>query len=120
MLGRIASFVLSLCLMVNVSLGCAMASAQNAPQSGPASGLKYANNDCMQTQSSDDLSGKSTVTYAPFCKTFCASLMVATMSFETLSLGRPLVSPTIRFAAATWDSSVDPPHPRSLLNGYQT
>ncbi len=116
MLGRVASVVLSLCLMVNVSLGCAMVPEQGIPQSNATLDAVHAYNDCMQAQPLDHKSGKSHATFALSCKTFCASLMIAFVDFKILTLGNHVATPSIDYAAATWDSSVDPPHPRAVLN----
>ena len=121
MFTRLLSTLAALCLCANLVLGCAAMAQAATSGEGDASAQTASltmTSDCHGQQSKP---GKDHKNDAPdnqmslACKTLCTMMMAPNQmpperQVITSSLG---VSPPS--ASPTWDSSVDPPHPRLLV-----
>jgi hypothetical protein len=124
MLARIGSFFLVLSLLANVVMGCAnMTDRSGSPNLVNASVSKSASNNAMENGAMAGCDMAVVKTKGPakqhgnsssFCKSFCATL-IATNSPNQIS-ARIFDVPNQQLVAraSSWDSSVDPPHPRSF------
>lgn len=123
MLTRLFSSVLALCLCANLVFGCAaMAQAAPSDEGGAAhlAGVSVIMADCHGTASSSQKRSGSqqegddpkSTQMSLACKTLCNMIIAPVCASQThqVTIARPDAMPPS--AAPTWDSSVDPPHPR--------
>jgi hypothetical protein len=124
MLARLGSFFLVLSLMANVVMGCANMSnglSMHGFQPHSTASAKTIETATIVNAAMDGCGMSSEKSKAPihhqsatpsFCKVFCASMMVASQ-LPTLVLRRhDGPSQQALLVTTSWDSSVDPPHPR--------
>lgn len=115
MIDKFFSYLLAIFLSANLVLGCSTMAHAAVPSAGAAemplnTGVQMSG--CHETKGSkpSDKHGNSAQTMA--CKTLCSNLLMpfATAQVRPMALVRPCNVPNLFFP--TWDSSVDPPHPR--------
>ena len=103
----VASLVLIFSLMANVVLGCATMPSLSHSQIAAISMT-----DCGHAMAPKSPTNKQTRANSGVCKTFCANLSLPTI-FSQISV--PQIYEVRTHAtpiSVSWDSSVDPPHPR--------
>ena len=115
--GRFASFILCVCLVANVTLGCAGMLPGTASLPGSAVTTVQATDACSQSMIASGKRSQNSPAGPSFCKAFCATLIVEIASSRPHLHETNVMLPATKSAAVTWDSSVDPPHPRALLYG---
>jgi hypothetical protein len=119
MLARLGSLFLALTLMVNIVIGCA--TMTNSPS---ASVSKSADNTEMvqsvmagcdmaleKTKGHDKQHGDA----SSFCKSFCANMIAEIVPAQTSSHVHNMPNQQLVAGVGSWDSSVDPPHPRPFM-----
>jgi hypothetical protein len=126
MLARLSSFILVLSLMANVVMGCAKMSKGPSEQGSlpdvtaaqktimTATIVNVAMDGCgMSSEKS-----KNPTNHHPgapsFCKVFCTTMMIASQLPPSVSQIYDRPNEHALVLTTTWDSSVDPPHPRSF------
>jgi hypothetical protein len=124
MLARLGSFILVLSLMANVVMGCAtMSNGPSAQGSQPevTAAQKTIMNATIVNAAMDGCGMLSEKSNAPadhhpsapsFCQVFCTTMMIASQFPPSVSQIYDRPDEHALVLATTWDSSVDPPHPR--------
>jgi hypothetical protein len=126
MLARLGSFILVLSLLANVVMGCAnMSNGQSGNGSQPdvtaaqktimtATIVNVAMDGCGMSSEKSKTPTNHSPSAPSFCKVFCTTMMIASQLPPSVSqiYDRPKEHALV--LATTWDSSVDPPHPRSF------
>jgi hypothetical protein len=117
MLNRLLSFVVCLCLLANVNLGCATVTGAHAP-SPISMGIQV--HDALAMAGCDDHALTKGHSKAPAshqssaCKTFCGSILVQPTFILHRTHFLQHIEIALQSATPSWDSSIDPPRPRLL------
>lgn len=103
----VASLVLAFSLMANVVLGCATMPSLSSAQMAAVS-----TTDCGHATALKSPTNKQSSANSGVCKTFCANLSLPVI-FSQISVPQIYeVRTHATLISISWDSSVDPPHPR--------
>jgi hypothetical protein len=126
MLARLGSFILVLSLMANVVMGCANMSKGPSEQGSlldvtaaqktimTVTIVNVAMDGCGMSFEKSKTPTHHNPSAPSFCKVFCTNMMVASQLPPSVSQTYDRPKGQALVLTTTWDSSVDPPHPRSF------
>lgn len=119
MFERLGKIFLAVTLMTNIVLGCAMMPDAQRGQNATSSTANHSTHAKM-AGCHEDMGRKQSPkddhqVVSPFCKSFCLTLMASLDAYQTNTPQYAVPEKVVARFTTSWESGVDPPHPRSFI-----